>query len=133
MVRWMGFRNATARKDIAQSEMFRHFLGPILKDRLNSINPRAWAELEMQYGTRDMGTIALRWMSEKDVWAAMDPAGAHHLTGASKNRAHRQAGAGRPRRAGQARSGRPARRSSCGSRPASLTSTDFSETLRKRG
>lgn len=74
------------RKRVAQSEMFRHFLGPTLRDQLNSVNPRAWLELEMEYGTKDLGTIAVRYLTEKDVWAAVDPRAANVLTEAVKAR-----------------------------------------------
>jgi hypothetical protein len=65
------------RKAAAQSEMFRHFLGPILKEQLNSIDPTAWASLEALYGTRDMGHIAVRWLSETDAWANIEPRAAN--------------------------------------------------------
>jgi len=81
-----GIKTTHDRKMVAQSEMFRYFLGPMLHDQFNNINPGAWAELEMHFGTTDEGTIALRWLLEKDVWAATDPKIAYHLTDAVKSR-----------------------------------------------
>ena len=74
------------RKAVAQSEMFRYFLGPTLKQQFDSIDPLVWADLERQFGTKDMGTIAMRWLTEKDAWAALDPQVASHLTDAAKVR-----------------------------------------------
>lgn len=72
------------RKHAAQSERFRTFLGPMLEDHFNKINPNIWPELEKWAGTKDKGVIAVRWLTEKDKWSAADPRIAYHLYDAGK-------------------------------------------------
>jgi hypothetical protein len=76
--------NVHERKAAAQSEMFRYFLGPMLKDQFDQINPNIWLDLEKTFGTTDQGQIAVRWLVEKDKWANADPRVAYHLMDAAK-------------------------------------------------
>jgi len=76
--------NVHERKAAAQSEMFRYFLGPMLKEQFDQINPNIWLDLEKTFGTKDQGQIAVRWLVEKDKWASSDPRVAYHLMDASK-------------------------------------------------
>jgi hypothetical protein len=73
-----------ARKEAASSRMFRYFLGPNLKEQFDRINPNIWTGLEQEFGTRDKGQIAMRWMVEKDAWASADPRIAYHLMDITK-------------------------------------------------
>jgi hypothetical protein len=79
-----GVVSAGQRKMAAQSEMFRYFLGPMLKEQFDKINPNIWINLEREFGTKDAGKIAVRWLTEKDKWASADPRVAYHLMDASK-------------------------------------------------
>lgn len=77
-------QSAGERKRQSQSEMFRHFLGPMLKESFDKINPNIWIDLEREFGTKDLGTIAVRWISEKDRWASADPRVAFHVMDTAK-------------------------------------------------
>lgn len=60
-------------KQVAERRMQREFIGQEFRERINRIDPMAFAKMSALYGTTDAGEIAYRWLREADLWAHGDP------------------------------------------------------------